>query len=143
MGTRIELSELVRAIARRDWGSADRLTAELDQLGWQGAPQVIGAAFAIAVNDRFDSATDVRDIARYVSDIRGRYQDGNQLSALDVEGMIRAALGEVELADSINPEVAFQVQIFVLGNLLHDADLTEPQLEEFISQVEQAAARFM
>jgi hypothetical protein len=143
MGTRIELSDLIRAIARRDWGTADRLIAELDRLGWQGGPQVIGAAFAIAVNQRFESTSDVREVTRLVADTRSQFEDSGQLSALEMEGLIRAALGEVELADTIKPDDALQIQIVILGKLLQDADFTEPQLEEFISEVEETAARFM
>ncbi|MGW4462970.1 hypothetical protein [Micromonospora sp. NPDC004704] len=143
MGTRIELSDLIRAIARRDWGSADRLIAELDQLGWQGSTQVIGAAFAIAVHRRFDSTSDLREITRLVAETRSQFEDSRQLSALEMEGLIRAALGEVDLVDSITPDDALQIQIVMLGKLLRDEDLTEPQLEEFISEVEETAAKFM
>lgn len=130
-------------MARRDWGTADRLILELDKLGWQGGPQIIGAAFAIAVNRRFDSATDAREITRFVAETRSQYEEGGQLPALETEGLIRAALGEVELADSIRPETALKVQIAIIGTLLQDANFTEPQLEEFIAEVEETAARFM
>ncbi|WP_323373412.1 Holliday junction ATP-dependent DNA helicase RuvA [Plantactinospora alkalitolerans] len=143
MGTRTELSDLIRAMARRDWGTADRLILELDKLGWQGGPQVIGAAFAIAVNRRFESVSDARAITRFVAETRSQYEGGSQLSALETEGLIRAALGEVELADTIKPDTALTIQITIIGALLQDANFTDPQLEEFIAEVEQAAARFM
>ncbi|MGI5215587.1 hypothetical protein [Plantactinospora sp. CA-290183] len=143
MGTRTELSDLIRAMARRDWGTADRLIIELDKLGWQGGPQVIGAAFAIAVNRKFDSTSDAREVARFVAQTRSQYEEGDQLPALETEGLIRAALGEVELADSIQPATALKIQIAIIGKLLQDANLTEPQLEEFLADVEETAAGFM
>ncbi|GAA2184385.1 hypothetical protein GCM10009848_09550 [Micromonospora lupini] len=54
---RTEFSDLIRAMARRDWGTVDQLLDGLEASGWQGGNQVIGAAFALAINDRFAVAT--------------------------------------------------------------------------------------
>ncbi|GAB3812633.1 hypothetical protein [Micromonospora zhanjiangensis] len=143
MQTRREISDLIRATARRDWGSVDQLLAELDRTGWAGGSQMISAAFAIAVSRRFHPGQDVRDIARFVADTRARYRDGTKLSALDMEAMIRAVLGEADLVDDIAPESAFSAQLVILGTLLHDEDFSEPQLEEFIRDVEETAAEYM
>ncbi|MFC6017045.1 hypothetical protein ACFP2T_12620 [Plantactinospora solaniradicis] len=140
MGTRRELSDLIRAMARSDWDTADRLLDQLGQSGWGGGSQVIGAAFALAVDRRF-RGKNLEDIARFVADTRARYQDGSDLPALAMEGMIRAVLGEVHLVDDIAPDVAFSAQIAVLGTLLQDEDLTDEQLEQFIRTVEATARR--
>ncbi|MFF0154742.1 hypothetical protein [Micromonospora sp. NPDC005203] len=41
-----EFSDLVRAVARRDWEAVDQLLDEFETAGWQGGNQVIGTAFA-------------------------------------------------------------------------------------------------
>jgi hypothetical protein len=140
---RTELHDLIRAMARRDLGTIDRLTAELDQLGWPAGPQVIGVAFALAVNRRFGEAQGIRDIPQFVAETRSEYEGGEELPALDMEGLIRAALGEAELAEHISPEVSVPIQIVVLGKLLQDANLSEPELEEFVSEVDQVAASYL
>ncbi|MDG4773712.1 hypothetical protein [Solwaraspora sp. WMMD792] len=78
-----------------------------------------------------------------MADTRKRYQEGQQFSALAMEGMIRAALGEPDLIDDIDAETAFSMQIAVLGTLLQDRQWTEVELEEFIREVEQTAAQYM
>jgi hypothetical protein len=143
MKARKEISDLIRATARRDWGTVDQLLAELDRTGWAGGSQMISAAFAIAVSRRFRPGQDVRDITRFVADTRARYHGGATLSALDMEAMIRAVLGEADLVDGIAPESAFSAQLVILGTLLHDEDFSEPQLEEFIRDVEETAAEYM
>lgn len=140
MDARNEPSDLIRAIARRDWDRADHLLDQLDKSGWAGS-QVISAAFALAVERRFRGKT-LQDIAQFVADTRARYQDGSELPALAMEGMIRAVLGEVHLIDGIAPDVAFSAQIAILGTLLHDEDFDEPGLDAFIKQVEDTAARY-
>ncbi|MGW0432832.1 hypothetical protein ACWDV4_09845 [Micromonospora sp. NPDC003197] len=103
---------------------------------------LISAAFALAVERRFRNQTP-QQIAQFVTETRARYQEGETLPALEMEGMIRAVLGEAHLIDNIDPEVAFSVQIAVLGTLLQDANLTEVHLEEFIRDVEETAAEYM
>jgi len=81
MVERQELSDLIRAMARQDWGSVDRHLAELNRIGWAGGSQTIGAAFAIAVTRRFGSSDDPRAVASFVADTRKRYQEGEQTAA--------------------------------------------------------------
>lgn len=143
MSARAELSELIRAMARRDWGTIDRLLEELRTLEWDGAIQMIGAAFALAAHRRFHGYSDLREISGFVAETRSQYQQGHELPALEMEGLIRAALGETDLMDSISPDVALPAQIVILGTLLQDESLTEAELEAFIKEVEEVAAEYM
>ncbi|MFV2019541.1 hypothetical protein [Micromonospora sp. LOL_023] len=143
MGIPTELGDLLRAMARRDWGTIDQLTEALDSTNWQGAIPVIGAAFAIAVDQNFGPEPDLNKISSFVANLRNQYQRGKELPALQLEGLIRAALGEAELLDGIPTDVAFSAQIVILGTLLQDAQWTEAELEEFIREVEETADQYM
>ncbi|GAB3935088.1 hypothetical protein GCM10027614_09250 [Micromonospora vulcania] len=57
-----------------------------------------------------------------------------------MEGLIRAALGEAELVDGINPETALGAELFMLGRILVEAKLAPAELDEFIAEAEQLAA---
>lgn len=138
-----ELSDLIRAMARKDWETIDHLLNELRKKEWAGAPQVIGVAFGLAVHRRFQPNGDLHDVKKFVAETRSRYQDGKDLPALAMEGLIRAALGEADLMDEIDPEVAFTAQILILGTLLEDENLTDAQLEQFIQEVETAVAQYL
>jgi hypothetical protein len=140
---RTELSDLLRAMARRDWGRVDQLIDQLDKAGWHGKTAVIGAAFAIAVNRRFGGSYTPDDIARFVAETRSQFQGADAVPALAMEGLTRAALGEVDLADGISPTTAFEVQLLIIGKLLQDANFTEAHLETFIAEVEQTAAEYL
>ncbi|MDG4785682.1 hypothetical protein O7626_07010 [Micromonospora sp. WMMD1102] len=142
MDTQTELSELIRAMARQDWGTIDRLLDDLRQKEWAGATQVIAIAFALAVHRRFQPSYDLREITNFVTETRSRYQDGKELPALALEGLIRAALGEADLMDEISPEVALPGQIVILGTLLQEEIQSEAQLEKFVQDVEKSAADF-
>ncbi|MDG4779585.1 hypothetical protein O7614_08005 [Micromonospora sp. WMMD961] len=143
MSVRTEFSDLIRAMARRDWGTVDQLLDGLETSGWQGGNQMIGAAFAIAVNDRFAADHSPTAVARFVAETRDQFTGAESLPTLEMEGLVRAALGEVGLIDNLSPETALQMQIVFLGKLLQDRDPDEAQLEEFIADVERTAAEFM
>jgi len=140
---RKELTDFIRALSRQDWEEVDRILAKLDEEGWTGGAQTISAAFAIAVHRRFHPDDDVRKITRFVADVRNRYEEGRELPALEMEGMIRAALGETDLAENIDGETALSTQIALLAALLEDEALTGDSLEDYIRDVETTAARFM
>lgn len=137
-----KLGDLIRALADTDWDRVDALVDELDRANWEDGLQVVGAAFAVAVNRRFGPGTTPADVARYVSSARANYHDGSALPALEMEGLIRAAIGEPELADNIPPAVALGVEVFILGQLLQDAHLMPEQLDEFIAEAERTAAEY-
>ncbi|MBB4961551.1 hypothetical protein [Micromonospora polyrhachis] len=62
---------------------------------------------------------------------------------LEMEGLIRAALGEVDLMDTVSPDIALSAQIFIFGILLQDDRLAEAELESFIKEAEGPAVEFM
>ncbi|WP_327032535.1 hypothetical protein [Micromonospora ureilytica] len=143
MSVRTEFSDLIRAMARRDWGKVDQLLDALEASGWRGGNQVIGAAFAIAVNDHFSAAHSPANVARFVAETRTQFPGAESLPALEMEALVRAGLGEVGLIDNLSPETALQMQIVFLGKLLQNRDPTKTQLEEFITDVERTAAEYL
>nr|WP_230416615.1 hypothetical protein [Micromonospora tarapacensis] len=130
-------------MARGDWEKTDSLIADLERDRWAGGLQVIGAAFAIAVNRRFGPGTTPADVAQFVATAQASYEEGDSLPTLETEGLVRAALGEAELADNISPDVALGAELFVLTKILHDANMTQDQLDAFVAEAEQTAAEYM
>lgn len=137
------LDRFIRAMAVGDWETVDEQIKRLENLGWEGGSQYIGAAFALLVHRRFDSRLDHARVAQFVRDTQANYEGGARMPALEMEGMIRAALGEDHLIDDMEPEKALSVQVMLLGALLREADLDPAQLDAFMSEVSETAARHM
>jgi hypothetical protein len=137
------LSDLIRALARADWDAADALVGEIGASGWVGGLQVVGAAFALAVHRRFAPDATPTEVAGWVAATRAQYEDGGTLPALEMEGLIRAALGEEELADNIPAETMIAAEVFVLGQLLLEAKLSPSELDEFVNEAEEVAAEYL
>ncbi|MFF0314005.1 hypothetical protein ACFYPH_05070 [Micromonospora sp. NPDC005252] len=130
-------------MVRRDWGMVDQLLDGLETSGWQGGNQVIGAAFAIAVNDRFAGGGSCTEVTRFVTETLAQFPGAQSLPTLAMEGLVRAALGEVGFIDNLSPGTALQMQIVFLGKLLQDRNPDETQLEEFMADVERTAAEYL
>lgn len=143
MSTVENLDSFIRAMARSDWEAVDEQIKALENSGWEGGSQYIGAAFAILVHRRFDSRLDYDRVAQFVREVQAGYEGGARMPALEMEGMIRAALGENHLIDEMEPEKALSVQVMLLGALLRKADLDAEQLDAFMAEVKETAARHM
>ncbi|MET8040361.1 hypothetical protein ABZU25_05780 [Micromonospora sp. NPDC005215] len=130
------LSDLIRALATGDWDAADALLVEIGRPGWGGSLYLIGAAFAVAVGDHFGVASTPNDVAAFVSTARAEHQVGDSLPTLEMEGLIRAALGEPELVDNISAGTALDVELFVLIYLLRSKNLTPAEFDELIAEAE-------
>ena len=77
-----------------------------------------------------------------MSTARAQHRDGDTLPTLEMEGLIRAALGEPELVDNIPAETALEVEIFILMQLLLEANLSAAEVDEFVAEAEEVAAEY-
>jgi hypothetical protein len=137
------LRDLIRALARADWDAADAVAADIRQHGLPGSLRLIEAAFALAVHRHLGANATPTDIAAFVSSARSQYQQGATPPALEVEGVIRAAVGEPELIDNLPAETVLGIEIFVLGQILLESNLTPIELDEFVAEAEQLAAEHL
>ncbi|WBB49839.1 hypothetical protein O3597_04995 [Verrucosispora sp. WMMA2044] len=133
-------SDLIRALARADWDAVDALVVKIGQQGLANGLRIVGAAFALAVNRRFGPDSSPTDVAQWVAGIRAQHQGAEPLPALEMEGLIRAALGEPELVDTIAPETALGAELFILGQILLELNPAPAEMDEFIADAEQLAA---
>ncbi|BCJ59157.1 hypothetical protein C1I93_05485 [Micromonospora endophytica] len=136
------LSDVIRAMARADWDGVDAILEEIRRSDQLGNPLIIGGAFALAVNRHFPPNTTPSDVAAWVCATRLRYNDRDTLPALEMEGLIRAALGEPELVDNIPAETALGVEVFILGELLLQTNLSATELDELVADAEELAAEY-
>ncbi|WP_223256751.1 hypothetical protein [Micromonospora endophytica] len=136
------MSDVIRAMARADWDGVDAILEEIRRSDQLGNPLIIGGAFALAVNRHFPPNTTPSDVAAWVCATRLRYNDRDTLPALEMEGLIRAALGEPELVDNIPAETALGVEVFILGELLLQTNLSATELDELVADAEELAAEY-
>ena len=106
------------------------------------AVRLLRELFSVAVRRSF-VGRESRDITRYVRDLL-EYQSlpaGGEL-AREAEAMIRAAIGEPELAHGVPELRRFELICHVVGDLARPPGVPSGELLALVDQAEQRVARF-
>lgn len=136
---RTELIDLIRAIARSDWPTVDRLWPELNG---PGGEEVLKASFGIAVTRRFSPEASLTEVADFVRALRAEYEtEDDKISQTEAEVLIRITLGEADLAEEVNWDTGVSTLVVILGKLLGGAQYSDLDLERYLHEVEALAAK--
>jgi hypothetical protein len=106
------------------------------------AVRLMRELFTVALRRSF-VGREPRDVTRYVSDLLA-YQDlpAHGEVARETEAMIRAAIGEPELAHGIADLRRFELICYVLGDLARPPGVPRGELLALVDQAERRVARF-
>lgn len=131
----VEHLAMLRATVEGEFERAEEMSHALrDAGGLRGYPEVISAAFYIAVRRQFPERYSAEDIIRLVADTRAMFdQTGDALDPRAAELVARSALGEQGLASHLPGATITQAQVAVVSLLAHEKKLGEP--DAFMSEV--------
>ena len=106
------------------------------------AVRLMRELFTVALRRSF-VGREPRDVTRYVSDLLA-YQELPTRGevARETEAMIRAAIGEPDLAHGIPELRRFELICYVLGDLARPPGVPRPELLALVDQAEHRVARF-
>jgi hypothetical protein len=110
--------------------------------GWNDdEPAVIEAACELAVRRSFGANYDIREISAFVSEMRARIQqNGTAPGQLEMEAVIRVALGETEVdIGGIRRSELLNIRTVVTGNVCEKLELDKSAIDKLITDSEQAA----
>lgn len=137
-----DIMDLFRAAVREDSETVDRLSAEMGEGNWPSAAGRIAAVFGLAVHRRFQAGGDIREVAAFVRDARAELDEGDDIPPMEAEALVRAALGESELAKNIEPDVAVPVQIVLAVKMLRDGNLSTDEVDKVLAEAAALAERW-
>ncbi|HXL93518.1 MAG TPA: hypothetical protein VN969_31690 [Streptosporangiaceae bacterium] len=103
---------------------------------------VLTAAFNKAVADKFGAHASAPDVIEFVADAQARYVGPDATSAEDAELVIRAALGEDDLIDSMDAYTFGAAQTAILIALAHDDDFFAEDVKALLAMAERQARSF-
>jgi hypothetical protein len=138
-----DYAELVRCIVHDDWADYDRRTQKLnEESGWDGWSEFLTSAFLVAVERRFDEATDPAEVIRFVAEARAEFTaSGSDFDPAGAEAMINSVLGRASAA-GVDTQTVVQVEIVLIRKLLRDSNLTDAELHAFLAEAEQISAEW-
>jgi hypothetical protein len=109
--------------------------------GWNDdEPAVFRAASELMVRRYFLRDVDVREITKFVSDIRAKIHSATPPDQLEAEAVIRAALGEKDIVtDDIRPAEEFNINGLIVGQITRKLRFSEADIDELIADSERIA----
>jgi hypothetical protein len=132
------MGSYLRALARKESDTRERIREDLIRTGWEGATGVIDGAFLEAVALKFDSKTTLRDLSRF-SERMLRHYRATTLSAKDVETMLRWGLGEQIPVNDVPSKAAEAIKMLVFAAVADDRRLTASDLDDLLARAERYA----
>jgi hypothetical protein len=140
MATPEQLS-ILRAMAGADFDRQKELSNALHASGdLEGYGDVTAAAFYVAIRRQFPRRYSAEDVIRLVADARTMFDySGEVINPQSAEKVVRAALGEHELAADIGDAEVVQTQIIVCSYLaavgrLGDVDAFMSAVKEILAE---------
>lgn len=133
---------LLRATVDGEFERAEEMSHALRASGGlDGYPEVIAAAFYLAVRQQFSGRYSPEDVIRLVADTRAMLdRTGDLIDPRSAELAVRSALGERGLVTNLSDAVKVQTQVAVVSVLAHQGKLGDP--DAFMSEVQKVLAEW-
>ena len=134
---------VIHALLTEDFGTYRRLNSELDRTANKSFAAVLGAAFVEASARRFGENPNVSDIVQFVAEARAAYsQTGELVEAEDAEYMIRAALGEDHLVDTMDGQAMGAAQTAMLFAIVRETSASPEQVNDLLAIAKERVASY-
>jgi len=131
------------ALLTEDFDVYRRLNAELDAEASKVFAAVLGATFVEAATRRFGQKPDIPAIIEFVAEARATYATtGEVVSAQDAESMIRGALGEDHLLDSMDVRRMGAAQTAMLFAIVHEGGYASEQIDDLLTVAKGRASSY-
>jgi hypothetical protein len=130
------------AVLRRDRDERDRLGPRINgpRPGLADDMAVVQAASEIALRRYFGTAYDVRDVTLLAEFVRDSWESRLPLSLMQIEAVIRAALGEQNIdLRGVDAASRFRVQVLATFGTSHWLSLDEDAALELVAEAETEA----
>lgn len=136
--------DVLRTLLTEDISTFRRLHSELDTSQRQALAVVLTIAFNEAAVRRFGEQHTPADIIEFVAEARGRYPTiGEAVSAEDAETVIRAALGEDDLIDTLSGYTFGAVQTAMLFAITSETTAAHDTIEPLLASAAGEAEAYL
>jgi hypothetical protein len=103
---------------------------------------VLTAAFTKAAADKFGTQASASDVIGFVADARARHVGPDAVSAEDAESVLKAALGEDGLIDSMDASTFGAAQTALLIALVHEDGFSGEDIDALLATAAGQARSF-
>ena len=135
-----DVVQFARTLVRGDFEANDRLEKKLDQEGWDGWPQFLGALFFLAIGRQFKDRYDEGAVIRFVAELRANnaQSEGPSINQAEAESLIRAVFGSSTRPD-LSSEAMGHIQTHAVYAILSQGNLTDQELDDLLTRARSIA----
>ena len=134
----------VRAFLTGDFSAYRQLHEQLDRDERGAFAVVLAAAFRHAATRRFGEKYSIGDVVEFVAQARAQYPHvGEEVTAEDAEKVIRAALGEDSLLDTMSGRAYGAAQAAMLFALTHEDEASRAGIHALVSSATDQAEGYL
>lgn len=143
MSTMAKQREQLKAFATGDIDRAQELNNSLSDQDRGDYHKLLGALFAVLLDNHFQGNTSPQAIAEFVNRIRRDYESANMpFNSWAVEGVLRATAGEEHLFDQLSSEDILTTQTLVVGRLAIYNPGVSSNIDQFLDDAEELVAEW-
>lgn len=142
MTDRSSYLDLIRELIKGDPEAYRQRCEQLDEEGWDELGLVVGAAFFLAVRQRFGPTTTTSEVINLVAETRTEMAGtGFDLNPTVAEQLLTSATtGDVEALETVEPNLIIESEMLLLWKLLRT--LPDSELSAFLAEVEVLAEQW-
>jgi len=141
MPIRTFAGKFVQSIALRDIDRMRVAETELIAAGLDGMMAVLWRSFRTAVRIRFPDEFDIRNITSWTIDLEARPNPTAIPPRIEIEALIRNALGERNDVSDISSSVLTRACSLVVSVISSELNWDPEMIDEVVSNAEEAAIR--
>lgn len=143
MSTTAAHREQLKAFATGDIDRAQELNNSLSEQERKSYHQLLGALFAVLLDNHFQEDASPQAISEFVDKVRRDYEAANApFNAWTVEGVLRAASGEEHLFEQFSSEDILTTQTIVVGRLAIYDPSVSGNIDAFLDDAEELLAEW-
>lgn len=140
MASEVEYKEVLRALLLGDNDRADQLKARMGDSQYEGASELISAAFCVAVEQRFKDDSSPEAVRVFMDEARQNFANASPpLKPLVAEALIRGVLGEEHLLDEVDPDDYVGTQMPIARKIIAESPILQTRIDDLLSDAEKIA----
>lgn len=137
---KVDAFTAIRAYLRHDY---DGYQAMLDQVDADSFAAALAASFFTVVDRQLGDSHTAHSVIAFVARVRERFDEtDDDIDPRAAERLIRAALGDSELAEDLDQRAVAQVESVFLAAMADEASWTDTELDEFLAASRTLADRW-
>lgn len=135
--SRSDYRKLLKATFTDDSAEVGRISRGLGDVTWKDSGLLVAALFSLSIEGRFTGYAGEDPVGEFLAEARTEFAAASlSIDPAVAENVVRAAVGDEDLLDTVPPLEGMQVQIALIHKIFIDAGLDSDQIDAMLDKAE-------